>query len=177
MENLWFWIGSIIAALLLLALAAIIIFGFGRVAVGIVMAFFDERRRRAEEVTVAAPVLGSIRYCGTHMWAGEFPQDSAAPGIDVILEGPPDSPPFAQCEQAATLAAQLPLLEERARPLLDADAAEWNMLPVPAWNLDAMHLQHDPSAFRLDFARDDDPDGIWFVEFKDSQPVASGRDD
>jgi hypothetical protein len=159
-----FWL--VVAILILLAVAVV---GFFMAA--IVLHYFLSRRDEARKVTRSVPGLGDFSTCDDKLWFGDVE------GLHFSIVGagePPADPPW---QLVRSILDQRPALIERARTYLIAHE-DTSLLPGGPEAFEPYGIDiEDASCFFLELIHPADIDGVYRVEFRDGEPVGSGRDD
>lgn len=160
-------VGLIIVAILVLIPTVLI----GNVVYGIITSWIEHRRAEARRVTVTVPGLGQFSTTDNALWYGEV----RGLQVSVISEGHP--PTQTHADEVMAVMDQLPGLMSRIRSHLseheDMSWLEGGAEGFEPFGVDVKSATH----FVIDSMHPSDPDGMYFVEFRDGVIIASGRDD
>jgi len=155
--------GLIVVAILILIPVVMI----GRLVAEIV----KSRRVEARKITRLMSGLGDFSTYDDKLWYGQVE------GLGISLVSPGQPPTDFQSRQVRTILESRSRFMEQAKAYLVADE-NISLLPGAPEALEPYGFEiEDASRFVFELVHPADEDGIYRVEFKDGEPISSGRDD
>jgi hypothetical protein len=160
-------VGLLVVAILVLIPVVMIV----RLVWAIVHAYINDRRAESSKVTHYVSALGDFSSYDNRLWFGEV----QGLQISIPTDGQPPNGSHTQ-QLRAILNDQSSLIEKAKKYLVAHDNASSFPGGAEAFQPYGIDFE-DASAFVLEMVHPADQDGVYRVEFKDGDPVASGRDD
>jgi hypothetical protein len=159
--------GLIVVAILVLVPVVMI----GLLVTGIISSGLKSRRAEARKITRVVPGLGDFSTYDNKHWHGEVD------GLHISLVSPGLPPTDLQSRQVRTILEGRSRFMEKVKAYLASDE-NISLLPGGSEALELCGFDiEDASRFVFELVHPADEDGIYRVEFKDGEPISSGRDD
>ena len=159
--------GLVVVAMLILIPVVMV----GRIVAAVVQGCVEDRRAEARKITRPVEGLGDFSTYDNQLWFGEVE------GIHISVVRVGESPTVEDSQRVRAILQDRPRLIAKAKGYLAAHE-DVSALRGGADGFEQYGFDYDTtSRFVLELAHPEDPDGMYRVEFRDGEPVASGRDD